>query len=106
MPADMLPEIGLLVIGLARLVAGGELLVRGSVRFATAHGVSPLVVGLTIVAFGTSAPELAVSVQAVRWGTNDLALGSNCFNILCILGLKRPHPRRVFMQQRHSSASR
>jgi cation:H+ antiporter len=87
----MLPAIGLVVFGLVLLVAGGELLVRGAVRMALAHGVSTLVVGLTIVAFGTSAPELAVAVQAVRAGTGDLALGnalgSNIFNTLCILGM-------------------
>jgi len=90
----MLPSVGLVVIGLALLVFGGELLVRGAVRMALAHGVSTLVVGLTIVAFGTSAPELAVSLQAVRAGAGDLALGnvlgSNIFNILSVLGLVAP----------------
>jgi cation:H+ antiporter len=85
------PSLGLVAGGLVLLVLGGELLVRGAVRMALAHGVSTLVVGLTIVAFGTSAPELAVAVQAVRAGAGDLALGnalgSNIFNTLCILGL-------------------
>jgi cation:H+ antiporter len=77
--------------GLVLLVAGGEMLVRGSARLAALHGVPPLVVGLTIVAFGTSAPELAVSVLAVRAGAADVAVGnvvgSNIFNVLFILGV-------------------
>ena len=78
-------------LGLGLLVAGGELLVRGASRLAFLFGISPLVVGLTVVAFGTSAPELAVSVQSVLSGKVDLALGnvvgSNIFNVLLILGL-------------------
>ena len=76
--------------GLVLLAAGGELLVRGSARLAAGWGVSPLVIGLTVVAFGTSAPELAVSLQSVRAGSADLAvgniIGSNIFNVLFILG--------------------
>lgn len=79
------------VIGLIALVLGAELLVRGASRLATTLGVSPLVVGLTVVAFGTSAPELAVSVNAALSGNTDLAVanvvGSNIFNILFILGI-------------------
>ena len=78
------------VIGLAALVLGAELLVRGASRLALAFGISPLVVGLTVVAFGTSAPELAVSVQSAWAGRVDIALGnvvgSNIFNVLFILG--------------------
>ena len=81
----------LFIAGLVILVAGGELLVRGSARLAAATGVSPLVVGLTVVAFGTSSPELAVSVQASLAGQVDIAvgnvIGSNIFNVLLILGL-------------------
>ena len=81
----------LLAIGLAALIAGANLLVRGASRLALAVGISPLVVGLTVVAFGTSAPELAVSVQSAWSGRADIALGnvvgSNIFNILLILGL-------------------
>ena len=77
--------------GLAALVGGGELLVRGASRLAAAIRISPLVIGLTVVAFGTSAPELAVSVQAASAGSADLALGnvvgSNIFNVLFILGI-------------------
>jgi cation:H+ antiporter len=77
--------------GLALLVGGADLLVRGASRLATAAGVSPLVIGLTVVAFGTSAPELAASLGASLAGSADLALGnvvgSNVFNVLAILGL-------------------
>lgn len=77
--------------GLVLLVGGGELLVRGASRLAAAMRISPLVIGLTVVAFGTSAPELAVSVQAAMAGNADLALGnvvgSNIFNVLFILGV-------------------
>ncbi|MFP4502838.1 MAG: calcium/sodium antiporter [Candidatus Hydrogenedentota bacterium] len=77
--------------GLAALVIGAELLVRGASRLAALAGISPLVVGLTIVACGTSAPELAVSVQASLSGNAGLTVGnvvgSNIFNILLILGL-------------------
>lgn len=79
------------LLGLAALVLGAELLVRGAGRLATTLGISPLVVGLTVVAFGTSAPEIAVSVNAALSGNTDLAVGnvvgSNIFNILFILGL-------------------
>ena len=80
-----------LVGGLVGLVVGGELLVRGASRLAGAFGISPLVIGLTVVAFGTSAPEMAVSVSAVLAGQPDIAaanvIGSNIFNVLFILGL-------------------
>lgn len=80
-----------LVLGLVLLVGGAEFLVRGAARLATAAGISSLVVGLTVVAFGTSAPELAVSVAAAYKGQADLAIGnvvgSNIFNVLAILGL-------------------
>lgn len=80
-----------MIVGLCLLATGGEGLVRGASRLATALRVSPLIVGLTVVAFGTSAPELAVVLQAVRAGTSDLAvgnvIGSNIANILFILGL-------------------
>lgn len=83
--------IVMFLLGLAALVFGAELLVRGASKLATTLGVSPLVVGLTVVAFGTSAPEIAVSVNAALSGNTDLAVGnvvgSNIFNVLFILGL-------------------
>ncbi|RPI47128.1 MAG: sodium:calcium antiporter, partial [Betaproteobacteria bacterium] len=81
----------MLIAGIALLIGGGELLVRGASKLAVSLGISPLVVGLTVVAFGTSSPELAVSVQAALSGQVDIALGnvvgSNIFNVLFILGL-------------------
>ncbi len=87
----MTPAIaGLLAGGLLLLALGGELLVRGATRLATLLGISPLVAGLTIVAFGTSAPELAVSVMAAWAGSADVAvgnvIGSNIFNSALITG--------------------
>ncbi len=86
-----LTVLGLFVLGLVLLVAGAELLVRGASRLAARLGISPLVIGLTVVAFGTSTPELAVSVQAGLAGQADIAVGnivgSNIFNVLFILGL-------------------
>lgn len=83
-------SLGLFGAGLALLILGAELLVRGSSRLAASLGVSPLLVGLTVVGFGTSAPELAVSLGASLKGTADIALGnvvgSNIFNVLFILG--------------------
>ena len=81
----------MLALGLVLLVFGAELLVRGAARLAENFGVPALVVGLTVVAFGTSAPELAVSVRAAYAGQVELAIanvvGSNIFNTLFILGL-------------------
>jgi cation:H+ antiporter len=77
--------------GLLALVVGAGLLVRGASKLALSFGISPLVVGLTVVAFGTSAPEVAVSVGAVLDGRVDIAIGnvvgSNVFNVLFILGV-------------------
>ena len=81
----------LLVMGLVLLMAGGELLVRGAVQAATRLGVSPLVIGLTLVGFGTSMPELVTSVQAGLSGAPGIAygniVGSNIANILLIAGI-------------------
>ncbi len=81
----------MLIAGLALLVVGAEALVRGASKIAAAFGISPLVIGLTVVAFGTSAPEMAVGAQAALAGNGDIALGnvigSNIFNILVIIGL-------------------
>lgn len=80
-----------LIGGFILLVLGAEWLVRGAARIAALFNISPLVIGLTIVAFGTSAPELAVSTQSAWQGQGDIAIGnvvgSNIFNVLCVLGL-------------------
>jgi len=80
----------LFIVGLIFLLLGAEFLVRGASRLAALMGISPLVIGLTVVAFGTSAPELAVSVKSAIAGQPGVALGnvvgSNIFNILFILG--------------------
>lgn len=81
----------LLAVGLLMLVLGADLLVRGAARLAGNVGVPALVIGLTVVAFGTSAPELAVSVRSAWAGQTEMAIanvvGSNIFNTLFILGL-------------------
>jgi cation:H+ antiporter len=80
-----------ILIGLAGLFLGGEALVRGAVAIAVQRGISKLVIGLTIVGFGTSMPELLVSMNAALGGSPDIALGnvvgSNIANILLILGV-------------------
>ena len=93
----------LFFIGLVALIAGAELLVRGASRLAISFGISPLVVGLTVVALGTSSPELAVSIGAALSGQADIALGnvvgSNIFNVLLILGLSASIGALVVAQQ-------
>ncbi len=80
-----------LIGGFILLVLGAEVLVRGAARLAARFGISPLIIGLTVVAFGTSAPEMAVSTQSAFMGQGDIAIGnvigSNIFNVLFILGL-------------------
>lgn len=80
-----------LIAGLILLVAGAEVLVRGAAKLAAQFGIPPLIIGLTVVAFGTSAPETAVSVQSALNGSGDLAIGnvvgSNIANVLLILGV-------------------
>lgn len=87
----MIVEIVLIVLGLALLLIAGDLLVRGAVGLAAAVNVPALIISLTIVAFGTSAPELFVTVQAVLTGNDGIALGniigSNIANVLLVLGL-------------------
>ncbi|MGD9783938.1 MAG: calcium/sodium antiporter [Hyphomicrobiaceae bacterium] len=84
-------DIAILLAGFALLIAGGEILVRGSVRVAQLAGMSPLVIGITLVGFGTSAPELVTSIQASLAGSPGIAVGnvvgSNIANILLILGV-------------------
>jgi len=85
-----LTHIVLFVAGLVGLIYGARYLINGASRLATSFGIPPLVVGLTIVAFGTSAPELAAALQASFTGRPALALGnvigSNIFNVLFVLG--------------------
>jgi len=87
----MIVMIFLLTIGVVLLYFGAELLVKGSANLALRCGVSALVTGLTIVAFGTGAPELVISVNATLNGLGDISVGnvvgSNIFNIAIILGL-------------------
>ncbi|HOW83469.1 MAG TPA: calcium/sodium antiporter [Spirochaetota bacterium] len=87
----MISVILFFILGLVVLVLGADLLVRGASRLATAFGVSPLVIGLTIVAIGTASPEIAVSLKSAASGQGDLTLGnvlgSNIFNILFVLGI-------------------
>lgn len=82
---------GLILAGLIALGAGGEMLVRGASRLAAVARITPLVIGLTVVAFGTSSPELAVSLKASIAGQTDIAIGnvvgSNILNVLFILGV-------------------
>jgi cation:H+ antiporter len=93
----------LFLVGIVLLVFGAEWLVRGSSRLAVVVGISPLVIGLTVVAFGTSAPELAVSVRAAWSGNPDIALGnvvgSNICNVLLLLGLSALIAPLVVAQQ-------
>ncbi len=87
----MVFSIIFIIVGLALLGAGGELLLRGASSIATLARMSPVVIGLTVVAAGTSMPELVVSVQAAMAGSPDLSVGnvvgSNIFNIVAILGV-------------------
>lgn len=87
----MVTTFALVVFGILLLVGGGELLLRGAVRLATLARLTPSVIGLTIVAAGTSVPELAVSLIAALRGNEAVAIGnvvgSNIFNITFILGL-------------------
>ena len=87
----MIESLAYLAIGLVALLVGGEVLVRGAVQLASRAGVTPLIVGLVIVGFGTSMPELVTSVEAafldapgIAWGN---IVGSNIANALLILGV-------------------
>ncbi len=81
----------LILLGLVLLLLGADFLVKGASSIAARYGVSPLMIGLTVVSFGTSMPEMLVSVVAAARGNADLAvanvLGSNIFNILVVLGV-------------------
>ncbi len=88
---DWLKNVAFLIGGLALLVVGSRWMVDGAVSFARVFGVSELVIGLTIVAVGTSLPEIATSIVAALRGERDIAVGnvvgSNIFNLLSVLGL-------------------
>ena len=90
-PVSMLKAVLWLLAGLLLLLASSQLLVHGAVTIARYAGLSDLVIGLTIIAIGTSLPELAASIIGIFKGEDDLALGniigSNIFNILAVLGL-------------------
>jgi len=92
-PSDlsMNKAIWLLIAGMVLLLASSKLLVWGAINIATAFGISDLIIGLTIVAIGTSLPELAASIMSARKGEHDIALGnvigSNLFNTLGVLGI-------------------
>ncbi len=86
----VLVSLCLIIIGIALLVFGADMMVKGSVKLATLFGVSELIIGLTILAIGTSLPELVVSILAALQGKSDIAVGnvvgSNIFNMLGVLG--------------------
>jgi cation:H+ antiporter len=88
---EIATAIGLIVIGLALLAGGGEALVRAATTIAEIAGVTPAVIGLTVVAMGTSLPELTVSLFAALNGQPDMAIGnvvgSNIFNVAAALGV-------------------
>ncbi|MCJ8315834.1 calcium/sodium antiporter [Idiomarina sp.] len=90
-PLPMKPAIIWLIVGLLLLIVSSRALVWGAVNIATALGVSDLVIGLTVVAIGTSLPELASAIAATRKNEHDLALGnvigSNMFNTLAVVGI-------------------
>ena len=86
-----LPPLVIFLAGLVIIILGAELLLRGATRFAALMGMKPMIIGLTIVAVGTSMPELAVGITAAAEGKGSMAIGNiagtNIFNILFILGL-------------------
>jgi len=99
----MAETIFFFALGLLLLALGADLLVRGASKLARTFGIPPIIVGLTIVAFGTSSPELSVSIKAALQGRPDLTLGnvvgSNILNILLILGVTAlVRPLTVAMQ--------
>jgi len=81
----------LFIAGLAALILGGETIVRAGSKLASRIGVSPMIIGLTIVSLGTSAPEMAISINAALRGNGELAIanitGTNTLTLLLILGV-------------------
>jgi len=101
-------NLSLLIAGLGLLYCGAEGLVRGSSSLATRFGINPLIVGITIVAYGTSMPELVVSVQAALQGSGDIAVGNIIGSNICTIGivlgvaaLVRPLRIQLQMLRRH-----
>lgn len=97
---SMINLIIFLIIGIACIIIGGQLAVEGATELARILGLSETLIGLTVVAVGTSLPELVTSVVAARKGENEIAMGnvigSNVFNLLCILGVSAVlHPIHV-----------
>ncbi|MCL2035323.1 MAG: calcium/sodium antiporter [Oscillospiraceae bacterium] len=90
-PKPIVKPVCLAVLGIALIVAGGDITVKSAVNIAVTLGITERVIGLTVVAIGTSLPELVTSLVACRKGENDIAIGnvvgSNIFNILLVLGL-------------------
>lgn len=88
---ELAVQVGLLVIGFVMLIKGADFFVDGAAGIAARFGIPQLVIGLTIVAFGTSAPEAAVSLTAAFGGNAEITIGnvvgSNILNVLIILGL-------------------
>lgn len=84
-------DIVYILVGFVLLIKGGDFLVEGAVSIAKRANLSPMVIGLTIVGFGTSSPELLVSIQAALSGSSGIAIGnvvgSNIANIALILGI-------------------
>ena len=91
-----------ILLGLACIVIGGQLAVNGATGIARMFGLSETLIGLTIVAMGTSLPELVTSIVAARKGQNDIAMGnvigSNLFNIFLILAFRRLSRRFRYRQ--------
>jgi len=99
-PVALSKSVWQLILGLVLLVASSRLLVWGAVEIAQGLGVSDIIIGLTIIAIGTSLPELASSLAATRKGEHDIALGnvlgSNIFNTLAVVGIAGAiHPMSV-----------
>ena len=88
---DLIIALVFLIIGLGGLSFGAEFLIRGAVSISHLIGLSPFIIGLTVVAWGTSAPEVVVTVGAAVNGVPDVAvgnvIGSNMFNLLAIIGI-------------------
>ncbi len=91
MIGGMLVQVVLLIVGFVLLIKGADVFVEGACKVALKFHIPPIVIGFTIVAFGTSAPEAAISITSALGGNVDLAvgniIGSNIMNVLLILGI-------------------